>query len=117
MLKKLAPGILLAGLAFAQAQNIEGIWQGSIEINGINLRLAFHISKNEQGAFVTKWDSLDQGARDMPARATTFADGKLRIEVNAVTKLEGTLNAAGTEIDGTFTQSETYPIHLKRVDN
>jgi uncharacterized protein len=102
--------------ARAQTATIEGIWQGSIEAGGVKLRLAFHIARNDAGVLVTKWDSLDQGARDLAVRATTFDAGKLHIEINAATKFDGILSADGGQIAGTFTQGAPIPLILSRVD-
>lgn len=110
--------LLLGIFALAGAQNTsaEGIWQGSIQAGAIKLRLAFHISKDDKGGLLTKWDSIDQGAKDLPTRQTTFTDKKLHIEINAATKFDGTMSDDGSEIAGTFTQGAAIPLRLKRVD-
>ncbi len=111
-----ACALLAVATACAQTGSIEGIWQGTIEASGIKLRLAFHISKDDKGGLVTKWDSIDQGAMDLPVSQTTFADNKLHFQINAGTSFDGTFNAAGSEIAGTFTQGAAIPLILKRVE-
>jgi pimeloyl-ACP methyl ester carboxylesterase len=116
MLTKIVGLFMLSAAAHAQTAGIEGIWQGTIEASGTKLRLAFHISKDDKGGFVTKWDSIDQGAMDLPVRQTTFADNKLHFQINAATSFDGTFNAAGNEIAGTFTQGAGIPLVLKRIE-
>jgi pimeloyl-ACP methyl ester carboxylesterase len=108
--------LLLAIAGGAWAQSVEGIWQGTVEANGATLRLAFHISQDAKGSLAARWDSIDQGAMDQPVRRTVFDAGKLHLEINAVTKYDGTLSADGAEIVGTLTQGSPIPLRLKRVD-
>ena len=62
-------------------------------------------------------DSPDQGAFDMPLGGVTFADGVLRFALaRANGAFEGRVNAAGTEIAGTWTQGMALPLVLKKVD-
>ncbi len=100
---------------FAQP-NIEGIWLGTIEVDGSNLRLAFHVAKDDKGALTTKLDSIDQGANGLATRRTTFADGKLHVDVAPSTTLDVTLSADGQELTGTFTQGAPIAIRLKKID-
>ncbi|HZH34711.1 MAG TPA: hypothetical protein VEX64_07720, partial [Pyrinomonadaceae bacterium] len=44
--------------------NIEGNWLGTLEINGIKMRLLLKVSKTADG-FAAKLDSIDQGANDL----------------------------------------------------
>ncbi len=61
----------------------------------------------------TAWIRARTGSR---RGKTTFADGKLHIEINAATTLDVTLSSDGHELTGTFTQGAPIPITLKRVD-
>ncbi len=107
--------IALVQTVFAQP-NIEGIWLGTIDAGGTKLRLAFHIAKDDKGALTTKWDSVDQGANGLATRRTTFADGKLHIDVAAGATLDVALSTDGQQLTGTFTQGAPLAITLKKVD-
>ena len=115
LIKILSLGIL-AGAAYAQPAGIAGTWQGTLDAGALKLRLAFHITANDKGGLTSTFDSLDQNASGIPVSATTFAGNKLHLEIAAAHgQYDGTLNAAGDEITGTFTQGVALPLNLKRV--
>ncbi len=65
--KKLSGSMLLI-LLFTMssfAQSIEGDWYGMLNADGINLRLAVHVTATE-GGYSSTWDSLDQDAWGYP---------------------------------------------------
>jgi fermentation-respiration switch protein FrsA (DUF1100 family) len=94
-------------------QDITGQWNGILKVQGIQLRLVFHISKADNGYSATM-DSPDQGAKGIPATTTTFSYPTLKIEVaNAGINYSGELK--GSEILGTFKQgSLELPLNLSR---
>src|SRR5262245_16336565 len=65
----------------AAAQGIEGIWEGSLRIQTVELRLAFKISKETDGGLSATMDSVDQGAKNIPVDEVAFADGTLTIKM------------------------------------
>jgi len=84
-------------------QDIIGQWNGALKVQGIQLRLAFHITKTENG-FSTTMDSPDQGVKGIPATTTTFENQTLKITItNAKIEYEGILGKDG-QIVGTFKQ-------------
>lgn len=112
--------ILLAALAAAttlgaQAQDIVGDWQGALKIGEAELHLVVHIAKVDNGGLKATMDSPDQGATGIPISSISLKDSKLIFTSDAVHgTYEGTLNAAGTEIQGTWTQRAPLPLVLKR---
>jgi hypothetical protein len=117
-MKKLAlMVIVLASTVFmANAQDVVGDWQGTIKAGGAELRLALHITKAEGGELKATLDSIDQGANGIPASAITLKDSQLNLTVAAWHgTYEGKVNAAATEIDGTWTQGQPLPLLFKRV--
>jgi len=49
----------------AFAQDITGDWNGALKVQGIQLRLVFHITKTDTG-YTATMDSPDQGAKGIP---------------------------------------------------
>jgi pimeloyl-ACP methyl ester carboxylesterase len=98
-----------------QDAELEGTWSGALKVRGFTLRLAFKVSKAEEG-YAATMDSIDQGVKDIPVDTVTFKDGKVRFELKRFMALyEGTLE--GDELKGTFTQAgQSLPLTLKRVE-
>jgi hypothetical protein len=97
--------------------SIEGIWLGGLQVNGMTLRLAFHISKTPTGLKATM-DSVDQGANDIPVTSVAQDGKSITIVMDVIGGgFKGTLNAKGDAIDGTWTQAGgQLPLQLKRSD-
>lgn len=99
--------------------NVEGEWQGALEIAGVGkLRLIVKL-KRQAGRLVGVLDSPDQGATDLPLTDVTFADRVLRFvlptpEAHGV--YEGALGNDGTEIEGYWNQGGARrPLTLTRA--
>jgi len=110
-------------IGFAQQQDtskisIEGIWQGSLKVPGMELRIVFNISKNQDGALTSTLDSPDQGVTGIPVEEVIFKDNILRLEVkSAGAVFEGKVSDDLLVIEGEWKQSgQTLPLTLKRVD-
>lgn len=98
------------------ARNVEGNWLGTLEVGGIKLRIALKIQKSENG-YAAKFDSLDQGATDLPIDSIVLDGNKLTFSAAKFgINYEGTLNEAGDEITGAFKQGATAaPLVFKRT--
>jgi uncharacterized protein len=107
--------VLAQGAADA---NVVGIWQGKLSVSGIELRVVFHVARKADKMLSATLDSPDQGAKDIPVDKVTFQGGKLSLGAASIGgSYEGTLNAAGTEIDGTWSQGGgSLPLKLTRTD-
>lgn len=100
------------------AAAIGGDWLGTLKIQGFSLRLAVTISAKPDGSLKGTLNSLDQTNIAYPLDEVSFDGKKVRL-VLKVSRLaiEGTLNAAGNEIDGQLKQrGATLPIVFKRAD-
>ena len=108
--------LLSATVAQAQDARITGHWQGALDVGAARLRLAVHITKDEQGKLAATLDSLDQNARGIPVARTTLTGNQIRLEIPAIrAEFAGSLNADGSELAGTFTQGVARPLRLKHV--
>ena len=105
--------IFLSG-TFSQAQDVTGQWNGVLSVQGMNLRLVFHINKSGDG-FSSTMDSPDQGATGIPVATTTFDGSKLSLVVpNIGLSYEGEFK--GDSVVGTFKQGAfSTPMTLKRT--
>ena len=65
----------------ANAQTVEGAWQGTIKANDLELRLRLHVSKDEKGTLKATFDSIDQGVRGLPVNAISLKDSTLNFEL------------------------------------
>lgn len=108
--------LLVVGfIQFAHTQNIEGIWNGLLKIQGSELRLVFNIHKTDTGYWATM-DSPDQGAKGLKMSPPIFEDSVLSLEAPALyIKYKGRLSADGN-IKGEFKQSGfSIPLVLSRA--
>src|SRR5437870_6496450 len=103
--------------AAAPIQNLEGVWEGTLNTGAIKLRLRLRVTKAADGAFAAKFDSLDQGANDLPVDVISLKEGAVHFEMKRMAVVfDGTLNQEGTEIAGQFKQGAgSLPLTLKRV--
>jgi hypothetical protein len=106
----LAIALVLSAAGIAQAQDIVGDWQGTLKAGDVELRLALHVTKGADGLKATM-DSIDQGANGIPVTAIKLDGSKLTFTADAVHgTYEGTVNAGGTAIDGTWSQGQPLPL-------
>lgn len=98
------------------AQSFVGSWQGVLEVQGIKLRLVFHISQTD-GQYTSLLDSPDQGATGIPTSETRVAGDSLFISADALRlAYRGKLAAGGKRISGTFSQgSVVQQLELERT--
>ena len=100
---------LLAG-----AQEIAGTWRGTLDLCVMKMALVLHVGQEADGRYVTRMDSPDQGARNIPIARTSFADGRFALADDALRlayegelqadSLVGTFRQNGLEVPLTFTR-------------
>jgi len=97
---------------------VEGVWQGALEANGMRLRLQLHVSHDDQKQLVAALDSPDQQVSGLPAIKVSQKDAAFHFEIPVVTGVyDGTLNAAKTAINGSWTQNGIeQKLNFKRSD-
>jgi hypothetical protein len=64
-------------------EEIAGDWNGLLKVQGMQLRLVFHIIPSDTGYSATM-DSPDQGARGIPVTSVTYQDSRLELKVAAL---------------------------------
>jgi len=58
--------------AFASDTELQGFWNGALETGPARLRLLLKIARTTNGSYTATLDSLDQGAKDIPAAWVSF---------------------------------------------
>ncbi|HBB91325.1 MAG: hypothetical protein A2X22_02635 [Bacteroidetes bacterium GWF2_49_14] len=107
--------ILVAFFAVAalSGQDITGTWNGVLKVQGIQLRLVFHVTKTDTG-FSSTMDSPDQGAAGIPMTSTVYENNLLTLKHDAAT-IVYTGELKDGIIAGTFKQGgQSFPMDLKR---
>ena len=114
MKKNLLIIFFLISTVLAFGQDITGEWNGILKVQGMQLRLVFHITKTGSGISATM-DSPDQGAKDIPMSKASFSNNVLTVEMEgAKINYTGILDIKGI-ITGTFNQGgQSFPLNLTR---
>jgi fermentation-respiration switch protein FrsA (DUF1100 family) len=114
-----------AGVGFADAQDLEGetdvtgSWVGTLDAAGQELRLVFHIERDDAGQLSGTMDSPDQGAYGLVLSAVEEAeDGSVRFEFSmAAAEFTGRFSDDRRTIDGSWAQGgASLPLLLERTD-
>lgn len=99
-------------------RDIQGAWEGTLNVNEAALRLVLKISRTPDGRYRATLDSIDQGARDVPISSVSCSNSTVRVDATALfSSYEAQLNPAGTEMAGTWTQvGRSFPLVLNRTE-
>jgi hypothetical protein len=98
-------------------EDLRGEWNGTLEIEGNRLRLAFKIGRLPDGSYAGALVSLDQGGRELPSSNLGYTNPVVRMEWKAIRgTYTGTVKQDGTEMEGTWEQmGRSMPLRLKRA--
>ena len=101
----------------AIAKPLEGLWNGTLDVDGVTLRLVLKLVNQPDGTAIGTIANLDQGAVEIPIAAITQKDSSLTLDVKVVGgSYSASLNAQGTVLSGTWTQGPlALPLSFKRV--
>ena len=102
----------------AQTPNLEGMWEGTLNVGGSSLRLLFKISKSQDGSLTAQLDSPDQGAFGLPVDAVTVEGNSVLFEMKRfAASYEAKLNTEFTEMSGNWKQGGLeLPLVMKRTE-
>jgi hypothetical protein len=98
-------------------KEMEGTWNGAIDAGGMHLRVVLKMSNQPDGTSSGTIISLDQGALEVPVALVQKADNLTFTVRMTGGSYSGTLNAAGTELAGTYTtaQGVALPLTFQRA--
>ncbi len=105
---------LLSASVLAQAQNIAGNWQGTLQV-GKDLRVVVAIA-NTDGLRAMMY-LIDQSGQGIPASSVTHQGTTLRMSFDGIGVIfDGNVSADGKTVTGTFTQgNKPIPMTLERA--
>ena len=122
-MKKLYASLLLipllcAGLLAQQKGTVEGIWLGTLKIQGTELRLGFTFTRDAAGNLAAVMNSLDQGRAEVAMDEASLAGDTLQVKSNALAmKIIGTINLEKMTWETEFTQGPAKaPLLFNKVD-
>ena len=95
-------------------QDIAGQWNGILKVQGIQLRLVFHIDKTDLG-YTATMDSPDQGVNGIPVTTVSFEQANITLIIpSAKIEYDGVLGEDNI-IVGTFRQAgQSFPLNLSK---
>ena len=96
------------------AKELEGTWNGTLDVNGVQMRLVVKMANQPDGTAAGTVVSPDGSGVEIPI-GMTQKGSSLTIEVPSIgASYVGVLNPAGMELAGTWTQQGTaFPLTLK----
>ncbi len=101
------------------AQDITGIWQGTLHVPQANLdlRIVNKITKDDKGELKVLDYSIDQGGMPLPASKASFEGGVFKYSIEQIGgTYQGTMSPDGKTITGTWTQGPNpLPLNLART--
>ncbi len=108
--------VCLFATVAVRAQTVEGDWEGTLKAGQLEFRLVIHIKKDDKGALKATFDSVDQGATDIPVSSVSFSDGMLKFALDSIqASYEGKLDAARNVISGNWSQGGgSLPLEFAR---
>ena len=106
------------GTVLADQQDIQGIWQGVLEVSGTKLRIVVNISAGQNSTLTATMDSPDQGVIGIPVDKVTFQNDNLNIEIQSIPGVyNGRFSEDDQTINGNWEQSgQSFPLILQRID-
>ncbi len=103
------------GSAVSEAEKaVIGIWNGTLKVPGLDLRLVFKIKETPEGTLTGTMDSIDQGAELIPVDSIQVAGGKVRFDIRAVNSyFEGVFDDQGKLIGKWHQNGMAFPLNLQ----
>jgi non-heme chloroperoxidase len=99
------------------AQDIAGVWQGTLKTGPQDLRVIVQISKGEKDGWKATAYSIDEGPDAIPVSSITLDGSTIKMIVAVLNgTYEGKVSADGASITGTWTLGQPLPLNFERVN-
>lgn len=100
----------------AISKELAGTWNGTLDSNGTPLRVVLTLANHANGTATGRVVNLDQGSLEIPLAITQKASAVTLDFYSVGASYSGVLNAAGTELVGTYNQGPaTVPLTFHRA--
>src|SRR5450432_566564 len=97
------------------SQNIEGDWQGNLEIKGLKIPLVFHFYRDSLGKWNGKLDSPSQNAMGLPYSDVTTNGDSLVVALKAISGFYSGKFMTADSISGTWHQGPgQLPLNISK---
>jgi len=109
--------LALSSQAALLAQNLTGIWQGTLQTPNRGLRTVIEISSTDKDTLKAVLYSIDQSAEGLPSSSVTVQGSTVKISIPGIGgTYEGRLSADENSITGTWAQGpRPATLNLTRV--
>ena len=103
----------------SEAQNIAGTWQGTLDVQGNQIPIVFHIKKDSSDKWKAAFDSPAQHAFDLPCSEVILKDDSIILMMAIINgKYAGLLNADKSQIAGSWFQGAgSLPLTVKKTSD
>ena len=103
----------------AQSQSVSGNWEGTLNVQGTELPVIFHIKKDSSNNLTATFDSPKQNAYNLPCSDVITKDDSLILMMKMVNgRYEGLLSAdKKTAIGKWFQGNNNLPLTLKKTSD
>ena len=119
-IRKLSSANALVFLFFTSgAQNITGTWQGSLDVQGNQIPIVFHIKKDSTDKWRASFDSPSQHAFSLPCSDVIIKNDSLILMMAILNgKYAGLLNTDKSQITGSWFQGAgSLPLTVKKTSD
>ena len=113
----LSPLIFL--LFTSQAQQITGTWQGTLDVQGNQIPIVFHVKKDSTDKWKAAFDSPSQHAFNLPCSEVITKDDSIIFVMAIINgKYAGLLNTDKSQITGSWFQGAgSLPLTIKKTSD
>jgi uncharacterized protein len=101
-------------VSIAQSEKFTGTWSGTLS-GGVDLRVVFNISQNENGSYTSTSDSPDQGVFGIKCDTTIIESGNIEIRMSGLNAFYKGKMVNDSTIAGSFSQGMELPLSLKKI--
>jgi len=104
-------------ILITQAQNITGTWQGSLDVQGNQIPIVFHIKKDSTNKWIAAFDSPSQHAFNLSCSDVILKNDSVILMMAILNgKFAGLLNADKSQITGSWFQGAgSLPLTVKKT--
>ena len=96
--------------------DLVGSWDGTLDVKGTLVRLTLTMTNRPDGTSAASFVNVDEGL-EIPVSAITQAGSSVTLEIKSIGgSYTGSVNGAGTELAGTFSQGTgSVPLTFKQA--